>query len=148
MLSTSYSEQLMTALTIWRNPQSEEENWVHRRDDFKRFPPVWTIVKCEGAYLLLVAVAVGECAATALFMGMTCTFSKCNDRPFKSSIRWFQNSKVACGWACSNMMNNLTEPNMHTSPGNMRIEEMVQKRKISMRPWEFSFEDPFDGKDD
>lgn len=136
----------MSALTVWRNPQGEDENWVHRKDEFTRFPQVWTLVKCEAAYTLLGGLAAVEYIAAYPVRGITYPFSSCRSQPYQAAVQWQQDSKIACQWAISNLWSNLTEPNMHTSPDYAHLEKRFKEGAVLKRPWEFNYEDPFEGK--
>ncbi len=121
--SDSLSAWLQTKLIIWRNPQGQEENWITQRDKYKKFPPVWTVVKCEGAFTLLAGVGFGEYATSCLMFPVGYAVSCISSKPYEWVKHWNECSKIAALWAISNLSENVTKPNMITTPENFQIEQ-------------------------
>ncbi len=132
-LSYSLSALLQTKLTIWRNPQGKEENWITQRKKYKKFPQVWTVVKCEAAYALLAGVGFSEYLTSFLMFPLGYAVSCISSEPYERARHWNKCSKIAALWALANLSENVTKPNMITTSQNFQIEQ--NKDNLLMTPF-------------
>jgi hypothetical protein len=139
-LSSSLSAQLQTKLTVWRNPQGKEDNWIENREKYQKYPPVWTIVKCEGGYAALAAIAGVEWSTSRLLFPFGYALSCLTHRPVHTLNHWARCSEMAARWAIANLGYNLTQPNMITTPENFRIEK--NRKNLLVNPFTLKGEAP------
>lgn len=111
---TCFSSQLMTELSVWRNLQGKDENWMYlpQNANDNSLNRKITVAAAEMGYALLAVIAVVE-SAVYFFMFAACMRAG-NDQLLSYFWKKLDSSEFTFLWAISSLSRNLFNQNIMT----------------------------------
>lgn len=125
----SFSESLLSNLTVWRNPQGAEENWFQLPEDAEPIDPenellgpgVGRVVTTEICAALLTVTATVEFVVAIVFAILLLPTTLFTEEICGTLLCHMDSAFMTIHWAGSTLSYNLFENNIHTAlPFHMR----------------------------
>lgn len=93
----SASSLLLSAITIARNPQGREENWLNGEE--QTFPSSRVKLAANIAYSLTLVIASIETAVSGVFAAITFPIQLISARPYEKATQWLESSAFSVIWS-------------------------------------------------
>lgn len=93
----SLSSQFFTTITIARNPQGKEENWLNGEEQTR--PSSRVKLAANIAYSLTAIVALVETAVSGAFVAIAFSLRLVSSRPYEKATEWLESSAFSIIWS-------------------------------------------------
>ena len=93
----STSSHLISAITIARNPQGKEENWLNGEKQTR--PSSRVKLAADFAYSLTIGVALVETAVSGIFVIIAFPTKLISSRLYEKAFEWLESSSFSIIWS-------------------------------------------------
>lgn len=125
----SISSQLFSTITIARNPQGKEENWLNGEE--QTLPSSRVKLAANIAYSLTAVIALIETGVSGIFVVIAFPLQLVSSRPYEKTTQWLESSAFSIIWSIGAIAFR-NAPNFFTSEESAR--NLLFRGSISRGP--------------
>lgn len=118
-MANSISSKLVSTITIYRNPQGKEENWLRSSERFYQLPSGKVRFTSKVAYSLMAITGLIETIVSGIFTAASIPLQLVSPHLHKKAMKWLESSAFSILWSIGNIYFN-EYPNLLTREESAR----------------------------